>query len=284
MKIEGSVALVTGASSGIGEATAKRLAMAGYKVYGTSRRGAQAGQRSFEILPLDVTSDESVEAVVKEVMRLDGRIDLLVNNAGFSVAPAGAEESSMEQAWSIFDTNFFGIVRMTRAVVPHMRHQGGGRIINIGSVLGFLPRPYNALYAATKHAIEGYSESLDHELRTRGIRISVIEPGYTKTQFDANLLEADSKLDEYREVRAALGKQLKEALAAADEPDVVADVVLEAASAARPKLRYTAGAGASRLRLLRRFAPPGVVDAGIRKELQLDALTASLSSTPGLAK
>jgi NAD(P)-dependent dehydrogenase (short-subunit alcohol dehydrogenase family) len=284
MKIEGSIALVTGTSSGIGEATAERLATAGYKVYGTSRRGAQPGQRSFEMLPLDVTSDESVEAVVREVMRLDGRIDLLVNNAGFSVAPAGAEESSMEQAWSIFDTNFFGIVRMTRAVVPHMRHQGGGRIINIGSVLGFLPRPYNALYAATKHAIEGYSESLDHELRTRGIRISVIEPGYTKTQFDANLLEADSKLDEYREVRAALGKQLKEALAAADEPDVVADVVLEAASAARPKLRYTAGAGANRLRLLRRFAPPGVVDAGIRKELQLDALTASLSSTPVLAK
>jgi NAD(P)-dependent dehydrogenase (short-subunit alcohol dehydrogenase family) len=284
MKIEGSIALVTGASSGIGEATAKRLAMAGYKVYGTSRRGAQAGQRSFEMLPLDVTSDESVAAVVEEVMRLDGRIDLLVNNAGFSVAPAGAEESSMEQAWSIFDTNFFGIVRMTRAVVPHMRHHGGGRIINIGSVLGFLPRPYNALYAATKHAIEGYSESLDHELRTRGIRISVIEPGYTKTQFDANLLEADSKLDEYREVRAAMGKQLKEALAAADEPDVVADVVLEAASAARPKLRYTAGAGANRLRLLRRFAPPGLVDAGIRKELQLDALSAPLSPAPVLAK
>ena len=282
MKIEGSVALVTGASSGIGQATAERLARAGYNVYGTSRRGAQAGQRSFEMLPLDVTSDESVEAVVREVIRLDGRIDLLVNNAGFSVAPAGAEESSMEQAWSIFDTNFFGIVRMTRAVVPHMRYQGGGRIINIGSVLGFLPRPYNALYAATKHAIEGYSESLDHELRTRGIRILVIEPGYTKTQFDANLLEADSKLDEYREVRAALGKQLKEALAAADEPDVVANVVLEAASAARPKLRYTAGAGASRLRLLRRFAPPGVVDAGIRKELQLDTATASLSSTPVL--
>jgi NAD(P)-dependent dehydrogenase (short-subunit alcohol dehydrogenase family) len=274
MKIEGSVALVTGASSGIGQATAERLAMAGYKVYGTSRRGARAGQRTFEMLPLDVTSDESVEAVVKEVMRLDGRIDLLVNNAGFSVAPAGAEESSMEQARSIFDTNFFGIVRMTRAVVPHMRHQGAGRIINIGSVLGFLPRPYNALYAATKHAIEGYSESLDHELRTRGIRVLVIEPGYTKTQFDANLLEADSKLDEYREVRVALGKQLKEALAAADDPGVVADVVLEAATAARPKLRYTAGGGASRLRLLRRFAPASVVDAGIRKELQLDVLTA----------
>jgi NAD(P)-dependent dehydrogenase (short-subunit alcohol dehydrogenase family) len=271
MKIEPSIALVTGASSGIGEATAKQLAMAGYKVYGTSRRGVQSGQRSFAMLPLDVTSDESVEAAVKELIRLDGRIDLLVNNAGFGIAPGAAEESSMEQARSIFETNFFGIVRMTRAVVPHMRRQGAGRIVNIGSVLGLLPAPYMALYAASKHAIEGYSESLDHELRTRGIRVSVIEPAYTKTQFESNLLEADAKLDEYREVRAALGERLKEVMAAADQPDVVADVVLQAASAARPKLRYTAGGRALRLRLLRRFAPAGLVDAGIRKHHQLDA-------------
>src|SRR5437867_12427196 len=120
MKIKGSIALVTGASSGIGEATAKRLAMAGYKVYGTSRRGAQAGQRSFAMLPLDVTSDESVETAVTEVLRLEERIDLLVNNAGFGVAPASAEESSIEQARAIFDPNFIGSVRMSRAVRPHM--------------------------------------------------------------------------------------------------------------------------------------------------------------------
>src|SRR5438874_5889191 len=274
MKMNGKTALVTGASSGIGAATAERLAMAGYKVYGTSRRGAQAGQRSFEMLPLDVTSDASVETAVRAVLRLDGRIDLLVNNAGFSIAPAGAEESSIDQARSLFDTNFFGIVRMTRAVVPHMRHQGGGRIINIGSVLGFLPAPYMAFYAATKHAIEGYSESLDHELRTKGIRVSVIEPSYTRTEFDAHLLEADSKLDEYRAARTAVGKRLQEALAAADAPSVVAEVVLQAAAAARPKLRYTAARGASRLRWLRRFAPARVMDAGIRKEFRLDAATA----------
>src|SRR5438034_1549066 len=271
MNMENKIALVTGASSGIGEVTAQRLSKAGYKVYGTSRRGGQAGQQSFEMLPLDVTKDESVEAVVQKLMQAEGRIDLLVNNAGFGVAPAGAEESSIEQAQSMFDTNFFGIVRMTRAVVPHMRHQGSGRIINIGSVLGFLPAPYMALYSATKHAIEGYSESLDHELRTRGIRVTVVEPAYTKTQFDANLLEPDSKLDEYREIRAALGKQLKEVLATADEPGVVADAVLKAASAPRPKLRYTAGPLARRLRLLRTLAPAALVDAGIRKELQLDA-------------
>src|SRR5687767_3482805 len=152
------VVLITGASSGIGEVTAERLVKAGYKVYGTSRRGGRAGKRAFEMLTLDVTSDESVEAVVSEVMHKEGRIDLLVNNAGFSVALAGDEEISTEQAQSIFDTNFFGTVRMTRAVVPHMRRQGGGRIINIGSALGFVPMPYNAIYSATKHAIEGYSE------------------------------------------------------------------------------------------------------------------------------
>src|SRR5438874_843194 len=243
-----------------------------------SRRGAQTGQRSFGMLPLDVTSDESVEVAVNELMRLEGRIDLLVNNAGFGVAPAGAEESSIEQARSIFETNFFGIVRMTRAVVPYMRKQGGGRIINIGSVLGFLPMPYGALYAATKHAIEGYSESHDHELRTRGIRVSVIEPAYTKTPFDANFLEPDAKLDEYREVRAAVNKRVKEVMATAEQPGVVADVVLKAASAARPKLRYTAGGLASRLRLLRRFAPAGLVDAGIRRDLRLDAVPVAKTS------
>jgi NAD(P)-dependent dehydrogenase (short-subunit alcohol dehydrogenase family) len=269
------IALVTGASSGIGEATAHRLATAGYKVYGTSRRGAQAGQRSFEMLSLDVTSDASVDAAIEELMRLEGRIDLLVNNAGFGVAPAGAEESSLAQARSIFETNFFGVVRMTRAVVPHMRRQGNGRIINIGSVLGFLPMPYGALYAATKHAIEGYSESLDHELRVWGIRVSVIEPAYTKTQFDANFLEPDSKLDEYREVRTALAATLIDVMAAADPPGVVADVVLRAAKAVRPKLRYTAGRLATRLRLLRRFAPASVLDAGIRRDLHLSTPTAS---------
>ena len=267
-------AIVTGASSGIGEATAERLAKAGYKVYGTSRRGAQAGKRSFEMLTLDVTSDESVAVAVREVIAKEGQIDLLVNNAGFGVAPAAAEESSIAQARSIFDTNFFGMVRMTRAVVPHMRRRGAGRIINIGSVLGFLPMPFGALYAATKHAIEGYSESLDHELRTRGIRVSIIEPAYMKTQFDANFLEPDAKLDVYRDVRAALNKTVKAAMVGAEEPAVVADVVLRAASAARPKLRYAAGGLANRLRLLRRFAPAGLVDAGIRKDLKLDALTA----------
>jgi NAD(P)-dependent dehydrogenase (short-subunit alcohol dehydrogenase family) len=268
--MKNKVALVTGASSGIGKATAEGLAKAGYQVFGTSRRVAPAESRSFEMLTLDVTSDRSVEAAVAEVIRRAGRIDVLVNNAGFGVAPAGAEESSIDQARSIFDTNFFGTVRMTRATVPHMRKQGFGRIINIGSVLGFLPMPFGALYAATKHAIEGYSESLDHELRTRGIRVVVIEPAYTKTPFDANFLEPDATLDEYREIRATVSQRVKEVMETADQPRVVADVVVKAATAAHPKIRYTAGGLARRLRFVRTYLPFGMVDAGVRKDLRLD--------------
>jgi NAD(P)-dependent dehydrogenase (short-subunit alcohol dehydrogenase family) len=270
MNTKNKVALVTGASSGIGEATAQQLSKAGYKVYGSSRRGGQAGQRPFQMLALDVTSGESVDAVVRQLMQLEGRIDLLVNNAGFGVAPAGAEESSIAQAQAIFDTNFFGMVRMIRSVVPHMRRQGSGRIINIGSVVGFLPAPYMALYSATKHAVAGYSESLDHELRTQGIRVSVVEPPYINTPFEANLMQPDTPLDMYREIRAGMEQRLKEGIAGADGPEVVAEIVLKAATAAQPKTHYAPGV-ASRLRLLRRFAPASVLDAGVRKDLRLDA-------------
>lgn len=268
-------ALATGASSGIGRATAERLAAAGYKVYGTSRRTDMAKGSPIELLTLDVTSDESVAATVSDVIRREGRIDLLVNNAGFSLAPAAAEESSIEQAQSIFDTNFFGIVRMTRAVLPQMRKQRSGRIINIGSIVGFLPAPYMALYAATKHAVEGYSESLDHELRTWGIRVSVLEPASTSTQIDANAPQADAKLDEYHEARTAVGRRLTEMIESGDSPGVVAEVVLQAASAARPRLRYAVGAVARRLRWIHSFAPTGILDAAIRKELRLHTMTPS---------
>ena len=270
MNMKSKIALVTGASSGIGQATAEQLAMAGYKVYGTSRRGSPAEPRSFEMVTLDVTSDESVAAAVQTLMQQEGRIDLLVNNAGFGVAPAGAEESSLEQARAIFDTNFFGIVRMTRATVPHMRRQGSGRVINIGSVLGFLPMPYMALYSATKHAVAGYSEALDHELRTMGIRVSVVEPAYINTPFDTNLMKPDDPLEVYREIRAGVEKRVKEVLVSADGPEVVAEMVVEAAQAARPKIRYAPGL-ASRMRMLRRFAPASVLDAGVRKDLRLQA-------------
>lgn len=265
------VALVTGASSGIGEASARKLLAAGYTVYGTSRRGSLAGTHPFPLLTLDVTDDASVEAAIEELLHLEGRIDILVNNAGFGVAPAAAEESSIEQAKRIFDTNFLGIVRLSRAVIPHMRRQGSGRIINIGSILGVVPLPYVALYAASKHAVEGYTGALDHELRTQGIRVSVIEPAYMKTQFENNNIEPDAKLKEYDQIRAKLTKVVSKAMAEAESPEVVADVVVKVAQTSRPKIRYTAGKLAGQLTFILRFAPASFVDKVVRKSLQLDA-------------
>ena len=266
------VALVTGASSGIGAATAQRLTSAGYRVYGTSRRPEGRDAGPIEMLTLDVTDEAAVANVVAHVLRESRRIDVLVNNAGFGLAPAGAEESSIDQARAIFDTNFFGVVRMTRAVLPHMREQGSGRIINIGSVLGLLPMPYGALYSATKHALEGYSESLDHETRTSGVRVSVIEPAFTQTRFDANVLAPDATRDEYRQMRAHLSTLLPTQIAKGDDPRVVADIVLKAATARRPQIRYTAGKAAAVLALLRRLAPAALVDRGIRQSFKLDAV------------
>lgn len=264
------VVLVTGASSGIGESTAITLLAAGYKVYGTSRRCAKAGQYAFPMLALDVTDDLSVEATINQLLELEGRIDVLVNNAGFGVAPAAAEESSITQAKAIFDTNFFGIVRMTRAVAPHMRRQRSGLIINIGSILGLVPVPYAALYSASKHAVAGYSEALDHELRSYGIRVAVIEPAYTKTQFEVNNIQPDTKLGEYQQVRTQVTKMVNQAMANADEPSVVAEVVLKVIRTKQPKRRYTAGKAAAQLQFLRRFSPASLFDKAIRKNLQLN--------------
>lgn len=265
-----AVALVTGASSGIGAATAEHLAKAGYKVYGTSRRANATSNGLFEMLPLDVTDEGSVEALISEVIHRSGRIDLLVNNAGVGVSPAGAEESSLEQAQAIFDTNFFGIVRMSRAILPYMRQQQSGRIINIGSVLGFLPMPYMALYSATKHAVAGYSESLDHELRTMNIRVSVIEPAYINTPFDTHLMKPDSPMDVYRKICGLIEKRVKQVLVSADGPAVVAKMVVKAAQAKYPNIHYTPEL-AKRLQLLRRFSPARVLEAGVRKDLGLEA-------------
>ena len=265
------VALVTGASSGIGEAAAHELLGAGFTVYGTSRKAAAGENRNgIVFLPLDVTNDESVAAVVREVLERSGRIDVLVNNAGVGIAGA-AEESSIEQTRALFETNVFGSIRMTRAVLPHMREQGSGRIINVSSVLGFLPAPFMALYAATKHAIEGYSESLDHEVRDHGVRVLLVEPGYTNTSFDANSAAADEPLALYARRREASDVLIAAAVRAGDEPSVVGQVIVAAATDTHPRLRYPAGPLARRVSKLRRYVPPALFDKQIRKTLQLAA-------------
>src|SRR5437764_6785815 len=214
------VALVTGASRGIGKATALALVAAGFEVIGTSRDASRATPaRGVTLLDLDVTSDESVATAVEQVIERFGRIDVLVNNAGIGSSGA-SEESSVAQAQRVFDVNVFGLIRMTKAVLPHMRAQGNGRIINISSVLGFLPQPYMAVYAASKHAVEGYSESLDHEVREHGVRVLLVEPAYTNTGFDANSLQADTPLPVYAQQRHIFDSVMATAIKEGDDPAI----------------------------------------------------------------
>src|SRR5947208_10490738 len=265
------VALVTGASSGIGKAAALALVDAGFEVVGTSRNTSGVAPRDgVTFLDLDVTSDESVRTLVRGVIERFGRIDVLVNNAGTGAAGA-AEESSVAQIQRVFDINFFGLVRMTKAVLPHMRAQGRGRIINISSVLGLVPAPYMASYAATKHAIEGYSESMDHELRQHGVRVLLVEPAYTKTGFDANALQADAPLPIYAEQRQAFDRVIASAMEGGDDPTTVARSIVAAATDPKPKLRYTAGSTAGRVSALRRFVPAWAFDRQIRRLNRLPA-------------
>jgi NAD(P)-dependent dehydrogenase (short-subunit alcohol dehydrogenase family) len=275
------VAIVTGASSGIGQAAARELVRAGFTVYGTSRTAAVGEERDGVVfVPLDVTDDESVAAAVREVLGRSGRIDVLVNNAGLGITGA-AEESSIEQARALFDTNLFGSMRLTRAVLPQMREQGSGRIINVSSVLGLMPAPFGALYAASKHAIEGYSESLDHEVREHGVRVLLVEPAYTRTAFDANAIPADEPLPVYARRREVFDTLIVEAIKGGDEPSVVGKVIVAAATDARPKLRYPAGPLARRVTKLRRYVPSTAFDKQVRKINQLDGPASSSAPSPG---
>jgi NAD(P)-dependent dehydrogenase (short-subunit alcohol dehydrogenase family) len=263
-KTERGIALVTGASSGIGLVTAQALRRDGYRVFGTSRKPVSDTSDGIAMLICDVTADASVQSVVDTVLSRAGRIDLLVNNAGIGLLGA-AEESSAAQAKAVFDVNVFGIMRMTNAVLPVMRRQGRGRIVNLSSITGLIPAPYNALYASTKHAIEGYSESLDHEVRTQGIRIVLVEPAGTRTSFEENITRPDRPLPVYDTVRAKAEALMREIIAKGDSPELVADAVVKAANAASPRRRYTAGKVAGQVRFMRRFLPEFLVDNGFRK-------------------
>ena len=197
-----------------------------------------------------------------------GRIDLLVNNAGIGLL-GGAEESSIAQAQALFDVNFFGVLRVTNAVLPTMRRQASGRIINMSSVMGLIPTPYLALYSSTKHALEGYSESLDHELRAFGIRVVLVEPAYTRTLFEGNLTTPDRLLDVYDLARVGGKAIMREAMRVGDVPEVVAETVLKAATAAVPRRRYAAGKKARQTSFLRRFVPEAAFDKSLRKQMRL---------------
>jgi len=264
------VALVTGASSGIGKEVALRLVDVGYHVVGTSRdASALEGREDLAVeglsfVDLDVASDASVIAAVDHVLGRFGRLDVLVNNAGIGSGGA-AEELSAAQDSKVIDVNVLGVMRTMKAALPHMRAQGRGRIVNLSSIAGLVPQPHMATYVASKHAVEGYSESVDHEVREYGVRVVLVEPGPTSTPFDGAMLRPEVLLPAYALQRETFADVMADSLKAGDDPIAVAKVVVTAATDAKPKLRYPAGVTAGRVSLLRRFVPARIFDRQIRK-------------------
>lgn len=262
------VVVVTGVSSGIGRATAEMFAKRGCRVFGTVRSIAKtANLPGVELVEMDIRDETSVRQGIQTIVAQAKRIDVLVNSAGVTLLGA-TEETSVAEAQSLFDTNVFGMLRVTQAVLPHMRAQQSGRIVNVSSVLGFLPAPYMGLYSASKHAVEGLSETLDHEVRKFGIRVALVEPSFTKTNLDLNAPQAAAQISAYDAERRVVSQAIQGNVQKAPAPDGVASTILEAALGAW-KMRSTPKGEASLLAKLRRFMPAGPVGLGVRKTFGL---------------
>jgi NAD(P)-dependent dehydrogenase (short-subunit alcohol dehydrogenase family) len=262
------VVLITGASSGIGRVTAELLAARGYRVFGGVRTAPTTRPlEGVEVVPLDVRDAASVRSCVEQVRSRAGRIDVLINNAGVNLVGA-VEETSIGQAQALFDTNVIGVLRMMQAVLPDMRRQGSGLIVNISSILGLIPAPFMGVYASSKHAIEGLSESLDHEVRAFGIRVVLIEPHYIRTNLDASAAQAESRIDAYAVQRQRTAAVITRDTNAAPEPKLVAQEVLRSIEGPY-RMRRPIGQAAL-LTWLRRLLPPRLFEPSLRKAFALD--------------
>ncbi|MES2274509.1 MAG: SDR family oxidoreductase [Bacteroidota bacterium] len=237
------VILVTGASSGLGLATATALAAEGHTVYGTSRDAKRIKDASFKPLSMDVTNDASVNAAIDTIIKAEGKIDVLINNAGNGITgPLYA--MPVDIAKKQFEVNFFGVVRVSSAVLPGMIEKGTGLVVNVGSLAGLFGLPYQGLYSASKFAIEGYSESLRMELRNTGVKVTVLNPGDFKTDFTGNrekvpfTLKNDKLKGEFEAAVAAMEKD--ESIGAA--PSKLAAEVVKIVGKSNPKHNYLIGA------------------------------------------
>jgi NAD(P)-dependent dehydrogenase (short-subunit alcohol dehydrogenase family) len=279
------VAIVTGASSGIGEATAYKLQAMGYKVYAAARRVdrmaplADVGIRPVRV---DVTDDASLVDFVKQVVAESGRVDVLVNNAGYGSYGA-VEEVPLDEARRQFEVNVFGLARLSQLVLPHMRRQRFGRIVNISSIGGRIYEPLGGWYHATKFAVEGLSDSMRMELAPLGIQVIVIEPGAIATEWSAiagqNLL-ATSGQGAYADQAELMAAFLTaDPRGQASPPSVIADAVAKAVSARRPRTRYAVGRGAKPILAARRILPDRAFDRLMTTTLRTIARVATRQTT-----
>jgi len=264
------VVLITGASSGVGQSTARLLSQKGYRVFGTSRNPADAeATPTVEMLPLDVRSDNSVAACVEAVTNEAGGIDVLVNNAGYELAGA-LEEISIDEAKAQFDTNFLGVVRMVKAVLPSMRQQKQGQIINVCSLSGISSIPFMGVYSASKFALEGYTAALRLEVSPFNIHVSLAEPGFLRTPMMNNRQVSIAQLKEYDPWRQRAFNAFRDIEEKAPGPESVAKAILNIIGSKRPRLHYLIGSQAKFVTRLQRFLPEGAYERGVRSTFKLD--------------
>ena len=261
------VVLVTGASSGIGLACATHLAGRGFRVYGASRSGAASGVvAGVTMLTADVTQDASVEQAVAAVVAQEGRLDVVINNAGMGIA-GPLEATTSQEAQRQFEVNFFGAVRVCRAVLPVMRRQRSGYIVNIGSIGGLIAIPYQSMYSASKFALEGMSESLRMEVRSFGIRVVLVEPGDHKTAITQNRRTSPliGEADAYRASFAAAIAKTAHDEQNGPAPEAIARLVERIVRTRHPRLRYTVGPLPQRAAVwLKRLGPYSWVEFALR--------------------
>jgi NAD(P)-dependent dehydrogenase (short-subunit alcohol dehydrogenase family) len=262
------VVLITGASSGFGHACSAHLSRKGHRVYGTSRSASfeqEAKNRPFILIPMDVRDQAPIDAGVAYILKHESRIDAVVNNSGFGIA-GSVEDTAIEEICAQFETNFFGVLRVCRAVLPQMRKQGSGHIVNISSLAGLMGVPFQGAYSASKFAIEGLTEALRMEVKPFGIQVALIEPGDFKTGFTKNrVITAGAQQS------PVYSEKFQKALVVmeAEEqngptPDKLAFLVEKVLSNPAPRLRYTAGGMVQRFAaVFKRLAPAFLLERAI---------------------
>lgn len=264
--------LVTGASAGIGEATAILLAEEGYSVYGGARRVERMRRlenHGVHVVSLDVTDEDSCAACVETIAQREGDLDVLINNAGYGNF-GSFEETPLETARAQYEVNVFGLARLTRMVLPAMRERRAGKIVNVSSVGGKMVTPLGGWYQSTKFAVEALSDALRMEMSRFGVDVIVIEPGAIKTEWGGIAGEALSEISgsgPYASLARGLSRMMEKEYARGSDPQVVARTILEAISARRPKTRYPTGARARLGLLARRILSDRALDRAMLRAL-----------------
>jgi short-subunit dehydrogenase len=246
--------LITGASSGFGLLLANDLHQKGFNVIGTSRNPEKIQSAvSFKILALDITDENSIKEFAKQLFETIDQLDVLVNNAGYMLTGL-AEETSTEVGKLQFETNFWGTINLTKALLPYFRKQKFGQIITVSSMMGLISLPMKPIYAASKHALEGYFKSLRFELNQFNIKVSMLQPMWAKTSLGDNMIAVEGDIAEYNHFKEQTNKYIKNSIAEGDEPALIVNKIIKVINAKNPKFRNIVGKMAGMVLFLNNYA------------------------------